>query len=160
MDATFIQNVLFKLRLHESTGQSFQDIFNDLMSFVYESYVPVAPWGKLGDRGNDGYVAMEQRYFQLYSPTSVFKPTDIPAACRKANTDFAKLLASYSNLKRYHFVLNDKFSGLPQPLTVEHNSILSSNAQMDVWLVLKAGPCAPFSFSSVPQELPIRMRQS
>lgn len=131
MDATFVQNLIFKVKLHESTGQSFQDIFNQLMSFVHESYVPVAPWGNHGDRGNDGYVATEQRYFQLYSPTSAYKPADIVTACKKANADFAKLLAAKTNLKRYHFVLNDKFTGLPQPLASEHDKILGANPQMD-----------------------------
>jgi hypothetical protein len=131
MEATFFHSVMFKLKLHESTGQSFQDVFNQLMSFVYESYVPVAPWGKLGDRGNDGYVSTEQRYFQLYSPTSPFKPTDIVTACKKASTDFGKLIAAKTALRRYHFVLNDKFNGLPQPLAAEHDLILANHNQLD-----------------------------
>jgi hypothetical protein len=131
MDATFVHNVIFRNKLHESTGQAFQDVFNQLMSFVYESYVAVAPWGALGDRGNDGYVSTEKRYFQLYAPTSSFKPVDILTACKKAQTDFAKLVAGQTNLKRYHFVLNDKFKGLPEPLVPVHEAILAGHPQMD-----------------------------
>lgn len=131
MDATFVHNVIFRNKLHESTGQAFQDVFNQLMSFVYESYVAVAPWGALGDRGNDGYVSTEKRYFQLYAPTSSFKPVDILTACKKAQVDFAKLVVGQTNLKRYHFVLNDKFNGLPEPLVPVHEAILAGHPQMD-----------------------------
>jgi len=131
MDAAFFHNVIFRIKLHESNGQSFQDVFNQLMSFVYDSYVAVTPWGKLGDRGNDGYVATEQRYFQLFSPVTTFKPADILTACKKAETDFGKLLAANTNLKRYHFVLNDKFRGLPEPLTPVHDAILANHPQLD-----------------------------
>ncbi len=131
MDATFVHNVIFRNKLHESTGQAFQDVFNQLMSFVNESYVAVAPWGALGDRGNDGYVSTEKRYFQLYAPTSSFKPVEIMTACKKAQTDFAKIVAGQTNLKRYHFVLNDKFKGLPEPLVPIHEAILAANPQMD-----------------------------
>jgi len=131
VDATFVHNVIFRNKLHESTGQAFQDVFNQLMSFVHESYVAVAPWGALGDRGNDGYVSTERRYFQLYAPTSSFKPADILTACNKAQTDFGKLIASRTNLQRYHFVLNDRFKGLPEPLVSIHEAILAGHSQMD-----------------------------
>lgn len=131
MDATFVHSILFKNKLHESGGQSFQDVFNQLMTFVFDGYVSVAPWGRLGDRGNDGYVSMEQRYFQLYAPTSVFKPADIITSCRKAGSDFEKLLAERTNLRRYHFVMNDRFRGVPEPLVPVHESILAKHPQMD-----------------------------
>jgi len=131
MDATFVHNVIFRNKLHESGGQAFQDVFNQLMSFVHESYVSVAPWGALGDRGNDGYVSTEHRYFQLYAPTSAFKPVDVLTACRKAEEDFLKLLSIKTAMKRYHFVLNDRFKGLPEPLVTVHDAILSGHAQMD-----------------------------
>ncbi|WP_199097300.1 ABC-three component system protein [Dyella sp. ASV21] len=131
MDATFVHNVIFRNRLHESGGQAFQDVFNQLMSFAYESYVSVAPWGSQGDRGNDGYVATEQRYFQLYAPTSAFKPVDVLTACHKAEEDFSKLLSTKTALRRWHFVLNDRFKGLPEPLVPVHEAILADHPQLD-----------------------------
>lgn len=111
--SAFVLSTYFQLRLHKSNGNQFQDLFNDLMTRSQGGYVAVKPWGSHGDRGNDGYVPAELRFFQLYAPSSEANPV---TSCSKAVGDFSKLEEAYPNLKHYHFVMNDKFQGIPAPV--------------------------------------------
>jgi len=115
--------------LLRSSGEHFQRLFNELMSRFHSGFVPVQPWGNLGDRGNDGYIHNELRFFQLHAPSGT-SPTS-KTSSEKAKNDFSKLLAAYSGLKHYHFVLNDRFQGIPSPVVLAHESISQSNSQLE-----------------------------
>lgn len=107
----------FQLRIHQSAGEAFQDFFSDLMNAVYgDRFQAVRPWGNLGDRGNDGFIADEAHYFQLHAPHADSRPDPVGAA-GKARDDFAKLLQAYPQLKHYTFVHNDRYRGMPVQVT-------------------------------------------
>jgi hypothetical protein len=114
--------------LLRSSGEQFQRLFNELMSRSHSGFVPVQPWGNLGDRGNDGYIATELRFFQLHAPSGASPNAKVSS--EKAVKDFSKLLAAYNDLKNYHFVLNDRFQGIPAPVAEAHHSISQSNGQL------------------------------
>ena len=124
-----VLSVYFENMLLRSSGEQFQRLFNELMSRLHSGFVPVQPWGNLGDRGNDGYIATELRFFQLHAPSGT-SPT-AKTSSEKAANDFSKLLAAYAGLKHYHFVLNDRFQGVPSPVALAHHSIRQSNSQLD-----------------------------
>jgi hypothetical protein len=106
----------FKLKLYQATGEEFQRLFNSVMTAGHgENYQSVRPWGIEGDGGNDGYLANEGRYFQVYAPSPTTK-TNEAYIVKKAKDDFHKLKESQSNLKRYSFVLNDRFAGVSKPV--------------------------------------------
>lgn len=56
----------------KAKGNAFQTFFNELMERAYKSdYMPCRPWGKRGDRKNDGFLKSERRLFQVYAPNEM-----------------------------------------------------------------------------------------
>lgn len=111
----YIYNLLFRVQMLQRSGESFMSFFNDIMSFSDERFQSIAPWGKWGDGGNDGYIQADGHYFQVYAP----KPNtqwNPPEAFKKAETDFNKLGNKWLEVKKYSFVINDRFEGSPAPL--------------------------------------------
>lgn len=105
----------FKLKLHEVEGNAFQRLASDILHGVFPGFVPVAPAGRLGDGGNDGFVPSEGRYFQVYGPQA--GSSQQPAGVvRKAQQDFAKLRTHYPDVRRYSFVYNERYQGAPKGL--------------------------------------------
>ena len=133
-------HTLFKLRIYENDGNPFQALFNNVASRQYgDDFQPVRPWGKSGDRGNDGFLKSEGHYFQLYAPES--NPSaKVKEAVNKAFHDFNKLKSRYENLKKYTFVFNDKFKGIPEPIhktlqEIEAKFKVDARAQGAHWLL-------------------------
>ena len=50
-----IARILFKIKIYESNGQAFEDLFTAIMSKSNSNFRPVKPQGTIGDRKNDGY---------------------------------------------------------------------------------------------------------
>lgn len=111
-------NLLCRLQIHQRSGESFMALFNDIMSFNDDRFQSIAPWGNWGDGGNDGYIKEDGHYFQIYAPkpNTAWSP---PEAFKKAKTDFEKLGIKWNNIKKYSFVVNDRFEGVPAPLNSE-----------------------------------------
>jgi len=106
---------LFKIRLYEASGNSFQRLFSALMQYSLPGFQSVAPWGNWGDGGNDGWCPTENRYFQVYGPEATTAPNPVQAVTKSVE-DFDKLKAKWSSVERYHFVYNDRFCGMPAPI--------------------------------------------
>ena len=102
----------FKLLVHESIGQSYEDLFVKIMTYADTCFKPVKAHGNIGDRSNDGWNSLNGRYYQSYAPENLPENTD--KAVNKLNEDFRDLKAywgSISSVKEFYFVLNDKFKG-------------------------------------------------
>lgn len=115
LQLNYIYNLLFKVQILQRSGESFMSFFNDIMSYSDGRFQSIAPWGNWGDGGNDGYIQDEGHYFQVYAP----KPnTDWspPEAFKKAKNDFNKLGQKWLEIRKYSFVINDRFEGSPAPL--------------------------------------------
>jgi len=104
----------FKLRVHESNGNAFEDLFCDVMRASNKNFKKVKPQGRIGDRKNDGFIQSEGKYFQVYSPQS---PTGNPtSATSKLEVDLDGLIAYWRNqhnyeIRHFYFVFNDKYHG-------------------------------------------------
>lgn len=85
------------------------------MQYSMPGFQSVAPWGNWGDGGNDGWCALENRYFQVYGPEATTTPKPVQAATKSVD-DFDKLKAKWSSIERYHFVYNDRYCGMPAPI--------------------------------------------
>jgi hypothetical protein len=108
---------LFRLRIYEVAGDTFQQLFSDVMTYSDPRFQPVQPWGSWGDGGNDGWVEEDGHYFQVYGPKATSSSEDSAIkAVAKAQSDFLKLPAKWKNVLWYSFVFNDKFQGAPAPL--------------------------------------------
>ncbi|MFA7239626.1 MAG: ABC-three component system protein [Sulfuricellaceae bacterium] len=115
MRKEFWYRTLFKLKIYEVSGDSFQRLFNDVMGYSYPDFQTVAPYGNFGDGGNDGWVENEKRYFQVYGKKADSK-TDLSYILSKATGDFAKIQSTWGKIDYYHFVYNDRFEGAPAPV--------------------------------------------
>lgn len=52
-----------------SKANEFQLLFSTLMGYAHkEDFMACRPWGKVGDRKNDGFLRSEKRLFQVYAP--------------------------------------------------------------------------------------------
>ena len=70
MDETqqqYIYEKLFEVAFLRRKGDAFQDFFADIMERCYPGdFMRTRPWGKIGDRKNDGYLKSKRRLFQVY----------------------------------------------------------------------------------------------
>ena len=108
--------LMFKLRIYQAHGDQFQDLVNHLYRGTETDFQSIAPHGNLGDGGNDGWIPSTGHYLQVYGPkaTTQWKPND---AVKKAVTDFGKLQRNWLDIRQYSFVINDRFCGIPAPVS-------------------------------------------
>ncbi|MEN5198974.1 hypothetical protein ABE525_07110 [Pseudomonas wadenswilerensis] len=122
----------FRLLVHESEGQKYEDLFVKIMSYSDPEFKPVKAYGNIGDRGNDGWVANNGRYYQSYAPETLTNNTK--NALKKLNDDFEKLKSFWepiSSVREFYFVINDKFKGI-SPHIYEAVDQLKSMHSLDV----------------------------
>ena len=103
----------FKLKIYQSNGNQYEELFNDVMKIAVNGFQSVKPHGNIGDRGNDGWVKATGVYYQVYAPEELFKNNG--EAIKKVKEDFKKLKdywESISPIRSFYFVLNDKFNGV------------------------------------------------
>ncbi len=86
-DAYFAKD--FELAFLRAKGSEFETFFHRLMKLAYPTdFMPTCPWGSAGDRKNDGFLASDQRLFQVYGPTEM-----------KAHKAIAKIRADFEGAK-------------------------------------------------------------
>jgi hypothetical protein len=62
----------FRIDFLERKATSFQDLFVKVMSKAYpREFMASRPWGRSGDRKNDGYLPTERLLFQVYAPNEL-----------------------------------------------------------------------------------------
>jgi len=62
----------FELEFRRKNMDEFQDFFAKVMALRYPNdFVKVRPWGKVGDRKNDGYRRSTRQLFQVYAPNEM-----------------------------------------------------------------------------------------
>ena len=62
----------FENEFLRAKGEAFQDFFEQLMSRAYQAdFMACRPWGRDGDRKNDGYLQSQRRLFQVYAPNEM-----------------------------------------------------------------------------------------
>ncbi|GKW36699.1 MULTISPECIES: hypothetical protein [Pectobacterium] len=111
-----IARSMFHLQIYESDGQRFEDLFSKIMYYKSLGFQQVKPYGNVGDRKNDGFIRNENTYYQVYAPEDA--SNNILTAVKKIRSDFNGLLNHWHDvcpIKKFYFVLNDKYKGsLPQ----------------------------------------------
>ncbi|WP_145981865.1 hypothetical protein [Shewanella benthica] len=114
-----------KLKIHESNGTAFENLFCDIMRFSETEFKKVKPQGSIGDRKNDGFIPSQGKYYQVYAPEN---PTGNPsAATKKLEADLDGLISYWGNqhdytISHFYFVFNDKYHGAyPEIYTTLHS---------------------------------------
>lgn len=112
MSEGYIQS--FKLKVHESNGIEYENLFSKVMSYYHPGFDKVKPHGNIGDRGNDGWVYGAGIYYQVYAPEDL--PSNEKKSLDKMKTDFEKLYSYWntiSTVREFYYVVNDKYNGIP-----------------------------------------------
>lgn len=99
-------------KIHTKNGSEFQSFFEDIMQKAFPDFQKIRPYGKEGDRGNDGYIKRLGAFYQVYAPnTPAIKESN---AAKKLEDDFNTLKTHWDEIqkvKKYYFVYNDKNIG-------------------------------------------------
>ena len=101
---------MFKLKIHESSGQVFEDLFTSIMNYVNQDFQAIKAWGNIGDRKNDGYIKSTGTFFQVYAPEEI--TTSYVNTINKIKRDFEGLKEQWHPVNEFYFVVNDKYKGV------------------------------------------------
>jgi hypothetical protein len=135
----YFASLQFENKLLKANGQTFEDLFTQVMVLLYPDFRKVKAYGKLGDRKNDGFIPSENTYFQCYAPENIQKSKS--NLIKKLNEDFGGLLNYWNNngfnVEKFFFVVNDKGNGLSPEAYVELQTIAKANpaVEMKFWLM-------------------------
>jgi len=131
LDKKFL-SLQFWLKVHQKSGTEFQTFFEEIMEKAYPDFQKIRPYGREGDKGNDGYRPAAGIYYQAYAPVD---PSEKEAdAAEKFKTDFGKLKKGWdkiSTIKEFNFVYNEKGSGLTIKLEAARAELKGANPSID-----------------------------
>jgi len=126
----------FKNKIYSKNGTEFQTFFENIMEKVYADFQKIKPYGKYGDSGNDGYRKNSGIYYQVYAPEA--PSIKLAEAARKLKEDFEKLKKNWDKnleIKEYHFVFNDKYSGSIQKLEEAISELEKDNSEIKFHII-------------------------
>lgn len=103
--------VIFNQQFGELYGNGFQDFFQKLMQYRYATFLPVRPYGALGDQGSDGLCTNQDKLYACYGPQS---PNEGETR-RKFRSDLTSALSNRpAEFSTFVFVHNDRIGMHPQ----------------------------------------------
>lgn len=124
----------FKLVIHESDGQAFENLFTKIMKKCNKNFELVKAYGNVGDMKNDGFDKQTGTYYQVFGPEDSSKKRTINDAVSKLRSDFEGLKKQWDSIcpiKHFYFVVNDKYKGTPAPLIQEMIQLDNENKEVE-----------------------------
>lgn len=131
----YIARIHFKLKVLQSKGQAFEDFFVSVMTKADQDFQPVKAYGNIGDQKNDGFNKKTGTYYQVFAPEDITKDKTIYDAAKKLEKDFRGLYEKWNDIcqvKKYYFVVNDKYEGLDPIITQKIIELNNEEAFSDV----------------------------
>ncbi len=106
----------FEVTFYAKDGNAFQDFFSEIMEKCHPGdFLRVRPWGKVGDRKNDGYLRSKRTLFQVYAPNEM----SAYEATTKIHADFHGALPYWEKyFDKWVFVHNSR-KGLGPDITAK-----------------------------------------
>jgi hypothetical protein len=120
--------VVFDLKVRSSFGAAFQDFFSTVMEKAHGSdFVRVRPFGSLGDKGCDGYLASNGRVFQCYGKLQD-AAVSVATLVGKIESDY-KLASNHLKevMKEWHFAHN-LVDGMPSEAVLKLEGMKAKNS--------------------------------
>lgn len=131
--------IALELRLRQSHGDAFQDFFSVVMGQLHGSdFVRVRAYGKLGDKGCDGYLQTTGQLFQCYGALNG-EINKVATLTKKIKDDFATAKAKLGGImKEWHMVLN-LVDGVPVAAVETLEALKAANPGIKIGLIGKEG---------------------
>lgn len=119
----------FKVAYMEKKGEDFQGFFSTIMEKRYPSdFVRVRPWGRVGDRKNDGYLGSKRMLFQSYAPNEM----DAVKCIEKIDEDFTGALPFWQQYFDVWIFVHNSRIGLGPDVTAKLLSLRQAHAPLQV----------------------------
>lgn len=119
----------FRAVFSEKRGNDFQGFFSSIMEMRYPGdFMRVRPWGKQGDRKNDGYLPSKRILFQSYAPNEI-----AAAECiKKIDEDFNGALDYWSEYFDVWVFVHNSRDGLGPEVTKKLLALAEKHAPLKV----------------------------
>lgn len=109
-----LQQAFYELQFEnaflKAKGDAFQTFFENLMARAYKAdFMACRPWGREGDRKNDGFLKSEKRLFQVYAPNEM----DAKKAITKITEDFEGAKVHWKTYFEQWTFVHNASDGLP-----------------------------------------------
>ena len=108
-------------KLHELTGNAFQEFFQETMALVDPSFVDVRTHGKLGDMASDGLTLRDGKLYACYAPetpdaakTIAKFNSDLASALKKRKTEFSEFVFVHNDTRGIHPQISKELSAAAQ----------------------------------------------
>jgi hypothetical protein len=106
--------VALELKLRRCHGDAFQDFFCTMMLKVHgDDFVRVRAFGKLGDKGCDGYLQSLGQVFQCYGALDGGSNGKVAYLIAKMKDDYAKAVKAISAIMKEWHMVHNFVDGLP-----------------------------------------------
>ncbi|ANH69074.1 ABC-three component system protein [Mitsuaria sp. 7] len=131
--------IALELRLRQCHGDSFQDLFSVVMGHLHgDDFVRVRAFGKLGDKGCDGYLLSTGQLFQCYGALNG-ETKNVAKLVKKIKSDFATAKVKLAGItKEWHMVLN-LVDGIPVEALEALEELKISNPNIKIGYIGKEG---------------------
>jgi hypothetical protein len=131
--------IALELRLRQFHGDSFQEFFSVVMGHLHGSdYVRVRAYGKLGDKGCDGYLQSNGQLFQCYGALNG-ETNRVATLIKKIKDDFTTAKTKLGGImKEWHLVLN-LVDGAPVEAIETLEALKVANPSIKIGLIGKEG---------------------
>jgi hypothetical protein len=105
--------IALELKLRKCNSDAFQDFFSDVMGKLHGTdFVRVRAFGRLGDKGCDGYLQSCGQVFQCYGALNGVLGA-VSYLIRKMGDDFAKALGAIPEIMKEWHMVHNLVEGLP-----------------------------------------------
>lgn len=121
-----LSRVLFENKIQRSNGNTFEDLFTQVMNYAEPEFEQIKPWGNIGDRKNDGFIRSKGVFYQVFAPEDINK--SYPDAISKLEKDFAGLSKQWTLINEFYFVVNDKYKGVNANANQTIANIVANNS--------------------------------
>lgn len=133
----YLARVMLKNKIYQSDSQSFENLVVSILQHQSNTFTPVKPQGRYGDRKNDGFDSSKNVYYQIYGPEDL--PKKEKDAISKLNEDFEGLKKHWSTngftIKEFNYVVNDKYKGSYPELLKAIQALKEANPTIDISLL-------------------------
>lgn len=122
--------IALELRLRQSNGDAFQDFFSVVMGELHgDDFVRVRPFGRLGDKGCDGYLNSSGQLFQCYGALNG-ESKQVATLTKKMSDDFGTAVTKLKAIMREWHMVHNLIEGLPTEAITTLKELETNNPKL------------------------------